>query len=125
MKGPASLAGPSSLGHRDDTSAEGVPPRGAVAIETIGNVEAKEVVPATGPRRGRITDAGTRAIVTIILVGIFATTNIAALGLVVLDQSQHWDWQPVRDIAELLLPTQGALIGSAIGFYFADSRRDS
>ena len=89
--------------------------------EVIGAPQSAE--PVEGPRQGRITDAHTRAIVTVLLVIIFGVTNITALGFAFWDQAHCMSWQGVREVAEILLPTQGALIGSAIGFYFADHRR--
>ena len=76
-----------------------------------------------GKINGKISDSDTRAIVALILVGIFACTNLGLVILVFWDQAHNYDLEPVRLLGELLLPTQGALIGSAIGFYFADSRR--
>jgi|GEM_PF-6981443 len=56
-----------------------------------------------------------RAVVAFSFVGIFLITIILAF-IVIMGFSN--DWTNTKDLLQLILPAETALIGSAIGFYF-------
>ncbi len=61
-----------------------------------------------------------RAWIALMLLAIFGLTVIAALLAVIFSDAES---QVVKDLLEVLLPAETALLGSAVGFYFgAESR---
>ena len=87
----------------------------------IGSPE--DLFPKTSALSGRVTDSDMRAVIAFLLIGIFVTTNLGIGGLGIWEVLHGGTLDGVKALAELLLPTQGTLMGTAIGFYFADTRR--
>ncbi len=56
-----------------------------------------------------------RSVTNFSFIGIFALTIIASLYVVIWRGS---DWTNEKDLLQLLLPAETALLGSAVGFYF-------
>ncbi len=63
-----------------------------------------------------------RSVVTYAFVGILAITLLATLAIVIWDSP---GWASAKDFLQIVLPTETALVGSVVGFYFgSQSRRD-
>ena len=56
-----------------------------------------------------------RSVTNYSFIGIFALTVVASLYVVIWRGS---DWTNEKDLLQLLLPAETALLGSAVGFYF-------
>lgn len=85
-------------------------------IEDIGAVEelAPEEVEAIGPSYPIANPDVARVMLAFSFVAIFSLT---ILGAFVLFACGH-PWEQVKDLINLLLPAETALLGSAVGFYF-------
>lgn len=82
-----------------------------------------DFIPTTSELSGRVTDSDMRAVIAFLLIGIFVATNLGIGGLGIWEVLHGGTLDGVKALAELLLPTQGTLMGTAIGFYFGDTRR--
>jgi len=60
-----------------------------------------------------------RTITTCTFIGIFALTVIASFIVVIFRGSE---WQNTKDLIQVLLPAETALMGSAVGFYFGSQK---
>lgn len=104
-------------------------------IEDIGHIGAYQASPAAKPIDDEIGDVGAyqaspaahprleppdprdwvRAVTNFSFLGIFAVTIILSFCAAIWRGS---DWTNVKDLLQLLLPAETALLGSAVGFYF-------
>jgi O-antigen/teichoic acid export membrane protein len=55
------------------------------------------------------------------LMGIFTLTVLASFVVVICFNAE---WASAKDLLQLLLPAETALLGSAIGFYFGSHKKD-
>ena len=109
------LPGPPSIGSGPDDQQQQANQQ---PVE-IGFVRAYQASPEAKPPTGKY-DADkyhdwVRSITNFSFLGIFAVTIILSFCAAIWRGS---DWTNVKDLLQLLLPAETALLGSAVGFYF-------
>jgi hypothetical protein len=119
--------GPATL-HGESHAAPGVPMRGNVAAAPpgasqaapgvpmrnldIGDVSSRQVPISDVQGRLRV-EAAARASLALFFTALLIVTVVLAFHHV-----GQKDWENAKDLVEILIPAETALLGSAVGFYF-------
>src|SRR5579872_3879378 len=87
----------------------------------VGSVYASPYYPPPEDRI-KVRQESTRSTIALTFVGVFALTIVLAFIVVIGFNS---DWAATKDLLQLIIPAETALIGSAIGFYFGTQTEKS
>jgi len=110
------LPGPPPTGSGPDDQQQQANQQPVENIGNVGDVQAsRDAEPLTKKYDADKYHDWVRSITNFSFLGIFAVTIILSFCAAIWRGS---DWPNVKDLLQLLLPAETALLGSAVGFYF-------